>query len=391
MMAFNTFGANRIGWLFCPGDVFLYINGKPYVTIWMENSTSVKVIDQRYLPHKLVVEELKYSAEAARAIKEMHVRGAPLIGATAAYGMYLSALNAPRGSNEEFITSVERDAAELLASRPTAVNLSWAVERSLKIIHNDDVIDAKVSGVLECAEAVVREEREACKQIGLYGVTLIENIFEKKGSVVNILTHCNAGSLACIDYGTATAPIYEAVSRGIPVHVYVDETRPRNQGGQLTAFELGQNGVPYTIITDNAGGHLMQHGMVDIVIVGSDRTTRTGDVANKIGTYLKALAAKANGIPFYVALTSSAIDWNIRDGINEIKIEERDPAEIKYITGMTDSGNMETVLITPQDSPALNIGFDVTPREYVTGLITERGICSADETGIMQLFPRNGK
>ena len=316
----------------------------------------------------------------ATAIRDMHVRGAGLIGAAAAYGMYLA--------------TFERDilaAAEVLrATRPTAVNLSWAIDRQL---HNISV--AKSAGeshriAFEIAEEIANEDADYCQRIGRHGVALIEKLSAKKdGAPVNILTHCNAGWLAFVDYGSATSPIYAAHDAGIPVHVWVDETRPRSQGSKLTAWELGEHGVPHTVIADNAGGHLMQHGKVDAVIVGTDRTTFTGDVANKIGTYLKALAANDNGIPFYVALPSSSFDWNIRDGVNEIPIEERGAEEISHADGLHDGDHVE-VRVTPESSPAANFGFDVTPRRLVTGLITERGICGANEQSIRYLFSERG-
>lgn len=365
------------------------INGKHYRTIWVkkDDPTVIQAIDQRFLPHEVVIEDLKDVDAMATAIREMHVRGAGLIGAAAGYGMHLAAINAPSHSEESFMSAIFEAGEKLKATRPTAVNLEWAVNRSLEAIKAARSIDGKIAAAMRTAQAIADEDAEFCRRIGEYGLPVIEEISKRKnGKPVNILTHCNAGWLAFVDYGTATAPFYAAHSKGIKVHVYVDETRPRNQGGQLTAFELGQNNVPHTIIADNAGGHLMQHGMVDMVIVGSDRTTATGDVANKIGTYLKALAAHANRVPFYVALPSSSIDWKIRYGIKEIPIETRGEDEIKYIKGRTTDGRMETVLITPEDSPAANYAFDVTPSYLVTALITERGICPATEEGISGLF-----
>lgn len=362
------------------------INGKQFHTIWLhpKDPAVVLIIDQRWLPHKLVVEELKEVQDFAVAIKDMHIRGAPLIGATAAFGMYTAALTADESTIKEEL----KDAASLLkATRPTAVNLGYALEKSLEAMMVSNSKAEIVSAALEVAKEVKEESIDQCYNIGLKGLPLIEKIAAEKGNQpVNILTHCNAGWMACVDYGTATAPIYLAHDKGIPVHVWVDETRPRNQGARITAFELKEHGVPHTVITDNTGGHLMQHKMVDLVIVGTDRTTRTGDVANKIGTYLKALAAKDNGVPFYVAAPSSSIDWGVRDGLKEIPIEKRGDEEVKYIQGLSDSG-LEKVLLTPSESPALNYGFDVTPSRLVSGLITERGICDANEKGIAALFP----
>ncbi len=365
------------------------VNGKHYRTIWVKEDDDrvVQVIDQRFLPHRFVIEDLTHVDEAARAIKEMHIRGAGLVGATAGFGMYLAALEAPQDSPESFTRFMEEAGEKLKATRPTAVNLEWAVHRQLDAMAQVPTVEEKVAVAFQTAQEIADEDAEFCRRIGEHGVRIIEEISkQKQGEPVNILTHCNAGWLAFVDYGTATAPIYEAHNRGIPVHVWVDETRPRNQGARLTAWELGQHGVPHTVIADNVGGHLMQHGMVDMVIVGTDRTTYTGDVANKIGTYLKALAAHDNGVPFYVALPSSSIDWTIRDGIKEIPIEERGEEEVKYIQGLH-QGEIVKVLLTPADSPATNYGFDVTPRHYVTGLITERGICEASEEGIFSLYP----
>ncbi len=366
----------------------MLVHSKPYRTIWVKENDDrvVQVIDQRWLPHEFVIEDLTNLEEAARAIKEMHIRGAGLVGATAGFGMYLAALEAPQDSPEAFTAFMAAAGEKLKATRPTAVNLAWAVHRQLDAMAEVPTVGKKIGVAFQTAQAIADEDAEACRQIGLHGVSLIEEIWKQKGDRVNILTHCNAGWLAFVDYGSATAPIYEAHNRGIPVHVWVDETRPRNQGARLTAWELGQHGVPHTVIADNVGGHLMQHGMVDMVIVGTDRTTYTGDVANKIGTYLKALAAHDNGIPFYVALPSSSFDWTIRDGLAEIPIEERGEDEVKYIQGLHD-GEIVKVLLTPADSPATNYGFDVTPRKYVTALITERGICEASEEGVLALFP----
>lgn len=361
------------------------INNQAYRTIWEKDINTIQIIDQRFLPHQLVIEDLKTTEQFADAIREMHVRGAPLIGGTAAYGMYIAIKEAVKSSdfNKHLNASIEL----LSNTRPTAVNLAFAIDKVRNAIKSVERIDNKIKTALITARGIVESSVVFCKKIGEHGVDLIEQIAnEKQGKTVNILTHCNAGWLACIDYGTATAPIYEAFNRGIDIHVWVDETRPRNQGARITAYELQQHGVPHTVIVDNLGGHLMQHGMVDLVIVGSDRTTRTGDVANKIGTYLKALAAFDNEIPFYVALPSSTFDWNIRDGLKEIPIEKRGADEVKYIQGL-DNSTIKKVLLTPADSPAINYGFDVTPAKYVTGLITERGVCAADEASILELFP----
>lgn len=311
----------------------------------------------------------------------MAVRGAPLIGATAAYGMYLAAKTPG--------VAIEDAAKALAATRPTAVDLFFAISGSLEAMKATTDHATEAAAALQYARDFAHTSAAHCRAIGEHGLELIRAIAQKKpGQTVHILTHCNAGWLACIDYGTATAPIYLAHDAGIPVHVWVDETRPRNQGSKLTAYELLHHGVPHTVITDNAGGHLMQHGMVDMVIVGSDRTTRQGDVANKIGTYLKALAAHDNGVPFYVALPESSFDWTIRDGIAEIPIEERDATEVKYIEGWSE-GRMHSVLITPEASPAKNYGFDVTPARLVTGLITERGVCAARESALLELYPEH--
>lgn len=365
------------------------VNGKPFRTIWIKKDDQkvVQIIDQRPLPFEFVVEDLETVDDVARAIRDMHVRGAGLIGATAGYGMYIAALGAPRQTNEAFMDALIRDGELLMATRPTAVNLEWAVRRQLQAIDSAEGIEAKIECAYNTAQAIADEDASFCRLIGQHGLDLIESIsLEKGGDVVNVLTHCNAGWLAFVDYGTATAPVYAAHDKGIPVHVWVDETRPRNQGARLTAWELGQHGVPHTIISDNVGGHLMQHGQVDLVITGTDRTLFTGDVANKIGTYLKALAAKDNNIPFYVALPSSTFDWEMRDGISEIPIEQRGEKEVRTIRGLH-QGTVVEVLLTPETSPAANYAFDVTPARLVTGLITERGICAASEDGVLGLYP----
>jgi methylthioribose-1-phosphate isomerase len=366
----------------------LNIHGKHYRTIWLEpDGESVGIIDQRELPFRLVVLRLREVDEVGAAIKDMAVRGAGLIGTTAGYGMFLAALAGRKMEREEFLGQVREAGEKLRRTRPTAVNLAWAVERQLAVMERESTVERMVESARTTAEAIADEDVEACRQIGLHGVPLIEEIAQRKGKEpVHILTHCNAGWLAFVDYGSATAPIYEAFRRGIPVHVWVDETRPRNQGARLTAFELAQQGVPHTVIVDNAGGHLMQRGLVDLVITGTDRTTYRGDVANKIGTYLKALAAQDNNIPFYVALPSSTFDWEIADGVRDIPIEERDASEVFMISGVTVDGSVSELRIVGEGSPAKNYGFDVTPARLVTGLITERGICPASEKGIKNLF-----
>jgi len=301
--------------------------------------------------------------------------------------MYLAALEAP--GDENFFTFIKKAGDKLISTRPTAVNLSWAVKRQLNVIKEEYSLEKNIDIVLKTANEIANEDADYCRRIGENGVGLIADIStRKKGKPVNILTHCNAGWLAFVDYGSATSPIYRAYEMGIDIHVYVDETRPRNQGAGLTAWELGQHGIAHTVIADNTGGHLMQNGLVDIVIVGTDRTTYTGDVANKIGTYLKALAASDNNVPFYVALPSSTFDWRIRDGVKEIIIEERDSDEVKYVEGLCEGG-IKKVLITPEKSPAANYSFDVTPGRLITGLITERGICEANEDSILDLFPEH--
>jgi methylthioribose-1-phosphate isomerase len=326
----------------------------------------------------------------ATAIREMHVRGAGLLGASAGYGMYLAAVEAAsRPTTAKFDEHMARAAKQLKATRPTAVNLSWAIERQLKSIGDGQTAEKKIALALSTAGLIAKEDEEHCRMIGQHGLKLVQEIAQKKiGKPVNVLTHCNAGWLAFVDYGSATAPIYAAHDCGFPVHVWVAETRPRNQGSKLTAWELGEHGVPHTVIADSAAGHLMQHGEVDLVIVGTDRTTYTGDVANKIGTYLKALAAKQNNVPFYVALPSTSFDWKMRDGLKEIPIEQRGAEEIKHADGWFDGQQIE-VRIAPKGSPAANYGFDVTPRHLVTGLITERGVCEANEKSIFSLFPEH--
>ena len=361
------------------------INGRHYRSIWKdEDDPVIKVIDQERLPFFFEIKELQSVEDVFTAIKDMTVRGAPAIGAAGAYGMYLATLEISSLTNiHDHLTNAAR---YLSSCRPTAVNLSWAVSKVLDrlLVINDP--GSLPDEALTAAEEIAGKEIENCRKIGDHGLKIIEEISRKKNSKpVNILTHCNAGWLACVDIGTVTAPIYMAHEKKIPVHVWVDETRPRNQGARLTAWELGNEGVPCTLISDNTGGHLMQHGMVDIVIVGSDRTTRQGDVANKIGTYLKALAAKDNNIPFYSALPSSTIDFSLGNGMEEIQVEERDPSEIKEVAGYAD-GKIISVRICPDDVKAVNFGFDITPARLVTGLITERGVCRAAEKDIMEMF-----
>lgn len=361
------------------------VRGQRFRTIWLNpaNERIVQLIDQRFLPNQFVIEDVITVAQMANAIREMHVRGAGLIGAGAGYGMYLATIEA---AAEGFDRNLLDAAAQLKATRPTAVNLTWAIDRQLANITKGKSAQEKIAIALRTAKEIAAEDEEQCRSIGQHGLPLIEQIARSKnGQPVNVLTHCNAGWLAFVDYGSALAPIYAAHDGGLPVHVWVDETRPRSQGSKLTAWELGQHGVPHTIIADNTGGHLMQRGDVDLVIVGSDRTTRAGDVANKIGTYLKALAAQDNKVPFYVALPSTSFDWSIRDG-KEIPIEQRGIDEVKRAEGWRD-GQMVEVCLAPENSPAANYGFDVTPRRLVTGLITERGICRAEEKSILQLFP----
>jgi methylthioribose-1-phosphate isomerase len=365
--------------------------GKNFRTIWLhpDDDSVVQVIDQRQLPHRYVVHDLRTYTDGAYAISEMLVRGAPLIGATAAWSLYLAVLEARRESDDlgrqlDFL----RHAADVLAStRPTAVNLHWGIERMLARVDGTANIDELPERLRAEAEAICDEDVGISRSIGEHGVELIASIADRNnGKPVNILTHCNAGALATVNWGTATAPMYVARERGIPIHVWVDETRPRNQGSQLTAWELARSGIDHTVIVDNVGGHLMQHGMVDICITGTDRTTRTGDVANKIGTYLKALAAHDNGVPFYVALPSTTIDWAISNGLRDIPIEERDAAEVTHLTGL-DGDEIRSVRTVSEESPAVNYAFDVTPARLVTGLITERGVRDAGETGLAALFP----
>jgi len=358
----------------------LKINGRPYRTIWPVGADAIEVIDQTKLPHRFETIILRSAADCARAIKEMIVRGAPLIGATAAYGI---ALAMREDASDE---ALDRAHDLLLSTRPTAINLRWALKRMIDRLRNHPRAERAQIAWREAA-AICDEDVETCRAIGAHGLKILRNAAAKKaGAVLNILTHCNAGWLACVDWGTALAPIYMAHDAGIATHVWVDETRPRNQGASLTAYELGAHGVPHTIIADNAGGLLMMQGKVDLCIVGTDRVTTNGDVANKIGTYLKALAAKDNGVPFYVALPSSTIDWTTISG-RDIPIEERGESELLTMTGRLPDGGLATVAIAAPGSPAANPGFDITPARLVTGFITERGLCSADEAGLRSLFP----
>lgn len=359
------------------------VDGKSLETIWLQGDV-IHVIDQRALPHEFVVAQLKTVEETAVAIKEMWVRGAPLIGVTAAFGMYLATLQAKQSENAHAF--ILKSAKLLKAARPTAVNLEWAVDQQLNAITKAINLNEKIAISKAIALRLKKEDAEVCRKIGLHGLPIIQAISKSKnGATVHILTHCNAGWLACIDWGTATSPIYQAFDQGIDVHVWVDETRPRNQGARLTAWELGKHGVPHTVITDNTGGLLMQQGRVDLCIVGTDRTTRTGHVVNKIGTYLKALAANDNNIPFYVALPSSTIDWELADDFSALPIEERNSEEVSHISGETENGRRRVRLI-PKESKSLNLAFDITPARLVTALITERGACEASEKGLRNLF-----
>ena len=353
------------------------IEGKEHRTIWFENNI-VKIIDQTKLPHQFIIKDIKTIKESINAIKTMEVRGAPLIGATAAYGLVLAIIE----SNDQYF--IKKSAEDLINSRPTAINLKWAVDRvmnKLLGVNSDKILDVAKNE----AKDICDEDIKFCENIGLNGLKIIEEIYNKKKDTVNILTHCNAGWLATINWGTATSPIYHAYKKGIPVHVWVDETRPRNQGANLTSYELNEEKIPNTIIADNTGGILMQRGDVDMCIVGTDRTLSTGDVCNKIGTYLKALAAYDNDIPFYVALPSSTIDWDIKDFKN-IPIEERDSKELSHIEGLDVDGKIKKLLVYPSKSKVMNLAFDVTPAKYVTGLITEKGVCEASTDAIHKMF-----
>jgi methylthioribose-1-phosphate isomerase len=358
------------------------IAGKEMRTIWVESDgAGIGTIDQTLLPHRFATARLTTLDDAVRAIKTMQVRGAPLIGATAAYGVWLALRSDASDEN------LERAYGALLAARPTAINLQWALDQMLAAVRNRPRAE-RVAAALRRAGEIAEEDVRINQAIGRHGLKLIEEIAaRKKGERVNVLTHCNAGWLATVDWGTATAPIYMAHDKGLPVHVFADETRPRNQGASLTAWELGHHGVPHTVIPDNTGGHLMQHGLVDLVIVGTDRVTAQGDVCNKIGTYLKALAAHDNKVPFYVALPSPTIDFSVSDGLTEIPIEQRSPDEVATMTGKTKDGRIETVQIIPDGSAVANYGFDVTPARLVTGLITERGVIGANRAALAETYP----
>ena len=353
------------------------INGKAFRTIWFDKNI-VKIIDQTKLPHQFIVKELKSVKDAILAIKNMEVRGAPLIGATAAYGLVLSIIEK---NDQSFL---KKSSENLIKSRPTAINLKWAVDRMMKKlsgVNSEEILNIAIKE----AKNICEEDVGFCKNIGINGLKIIEEISKKKKDTINILTHCNAGWLATIDWGTATSPIYHAHKKGIKVHVWVDETRPRNQGANLTSYELNEEGISNTIITDNAGGILMQRGQVDMCIVGTDRTLSNGDVCNKIGTYLKALAAHDNKVPFYVALPSSTIDWNIKNS-KDIPIEERNSEELSHVEGLDKNNKLTKVLIYPEKSQSMNLAFDITPAKYVTGLITEKGVCNASKEGLESLF-----
>ena len=362
------------------------VNGTPYRSIWYDaSSQEVRVIDQRWLPHQFSVVSLKDLEGFATGIRDMWVRGAPLIGATAAYGIAQEMQRDPSDAALDQAWDV------LNATRPTAINLRWALDRCRNHLLPLPVSE-RAEAAMHLAQAIAEEDVEICRMIGVHGLALIKRIAATKpaGEPVRLLTHCNAGWLATVDWGTATSPMYQAADAGIPIHVWVDETRPRNQGA-LTAWELGSHGIDHAYIADNAGGHLMQHGMVDMVIVGTDRTTRCGDVCNKIGTYLKALAAHDNGVPFYVALPSPTIDWTVQDGVKEIPIEERPSREVSHVLGILGDGSMGEAQVSPKDSPVGNPAFDVTPARLITGLITERGVCDASEQGLASLFPEKAQ
>jgi methylthioribose-1-phosphate isomerase len=363
------------------------VDGKDMRTIWVENdSESIVVIDQTQLPHRFATVRLKTLDDAAHAIKSMKVRGAPLIGATAAYGVWLALRS---DTSDE---GLERACAKLLATRPTAINLKWALDEMLAAVRNRPRQE-RVAAAFYRAQEICKEDVAINRAIGRHGLKLIEDIAAKKhnGDRVNVLTHCNAGWLATVDWGTALAPVYTAHDKGVAVHVFADETRPRNQGASLTAWELGRHGVPHTVIPDNTGGHLMQHGLVDLVIVGTDRVTALGDVCNKIGTYLKALAAHDNGVPFYVALPSPTLDFTVSDGLAEIPIEQRGPEEVATMTGKTKDGRIETVQVVPDGSDVANYAFDVTPARLITGLITERGVIAASRAALAAAFPERAE
>lgn len=357
------------------------VDGKHYRSIWpLADQSAVEIIDQRKLPHRFEVVRLENVEAAATAIRDMYVRGAPLIGATAAYGVCLALREDPSDA------SLRRATELLQATRPTAINLRWALETMMTAVAKLPEAE-RVASAFKCAGEICDEDVELCRSMGRHGLELIRSLWQEKGETINILTHCNAGWLATVDWGTALAPIYMAHDEGIPVHVWVDETRPRNQGAHLTAWELGKHGVAHSLIVDNAGGHLMQHGQVDICFVGTDRTTASGDVCNKIGTYLKALAASDNQVPFYVCAPSPSVDWRIDDGLREIPIEQRGGEEVDTLVGLDAGGDVTEIRITPESCPVANYAFDVTPARLVTGLVTERGVCVASREGLQGLFP----
>lgn len=360
------------------------INGTPYRSIWLnENTWSADIIDQTRLPHELAIRTLKNLRDAAEAIQAMQVRGAPLIGATAAYGVALAMREDPSDLN------LEQSLAALLATRPTAVNLRWALERMSELL-SATAPEQRQQAAYALAAQICDQDVAINFDIGRHALEVVRELWKQKpagSKVFNILTHCNAGWLATVDWGTALSVIYQAYDDGIPVHVWVDETRPRNQGAALTAWELKSHGIPHDVIVDNAGGHLMQHGLVDMCVTGTDRTTREGDVCNKIGTYLKALAAFDNNVPFYVALPGPTVDWRMRDGVAGIPIEQRDPEEVTHVWGKNQAGKVDSVQITPDGVSASNFAFDVTPARLVTGLFTERGVCEASEAGLLSLYP----
>ena len=362
------------------------VDGQHYRTIWPEGSDCVRIIDQALLPHRFAFMDLRTPADMCRAIRKMHLRGAGLIGAAAAWGIHLAVRQ--HAAQPDFAEKMQAEAAALRATRPTAKNLEWAVTRMLQALAGCAAPADRLAVAFHVAQEITDEDADFCRRMGQHGLSLLREMAARKsGHPVNVLTHCNAGWLAFVDYGTALSPVYAAFDAGLPIHVWVDETRPRNQGAALTTWELGHHGVPHTLIPDNAGGHLMQHGMVDIVFVGCDRCTAAGDVANKIGTYLKALAARDNGVPFYAVLPSSTIDWDIADGVRDIVIEERGSEEVRFMTGWDDVANQPaTVRICPEKTPAANYGFDVTPARLVTGILTERGLAPASREGLRALY-----
>lgn len=368
------------------------VRGQSYRTIWINEQGMLCVINQLTLPHAFEVCTLKDIDAVCDAISNMVVRGAGLIGVTAGYGIWMAATQAPIDSIELFDQYILTQARRLQATRPTASNLTWAVARQLRYIKQGKTIAEKIALARLQAQIIADEDAQFCQMIGQHGLELIQNIAATKpGKIINVLTHCNAGWLAFVDYGSALSPIFAAHDEGLPIHVWVDETRPRNQGASLTAWELSCHGVSHSLIADNVGGHLMQNAMVDIVITGADRITRNGDAANKIGTYLKALAAKDNGVPFYVAFPSSTIDFFLNDGLKQIPIEERSSEEVRMISGKLADGSIATIQICPDETPARNWGFDVTPARLITGFICERGICPASEKGIFGLFPEQAQ